>query len=125
MTEQMQSFSIIDMLATNKVRSATDLLAFMKSRPNEFMTKRMLVTQHGFSSNVGKNLTSLLTTNPNLPNKLWVMSSEDISNPKNKKQQKFYAYIDQSKLNKTTITALLDRCMMGKLDAKKSKKSGK
>ena len=60
MTKQ-SSFSITDLLNTPQVVSASNLLDFFKSRPNEFFTKKMLIDYHGFSSNIGKNLTDLTT----------------------------------------------------------------
>ncbi len=122
MTNLNIGISINDMLATPPVKSATDLLNFLRSRPNEFFTKKMLITEHGFSSNIGKNLTNLVTNNPNMADRLWSMTSIDLTNPKNKKQQTFFSHIAPPKLDKATLNALLERCMMTDYKPKKLKK---
>ncbi len=125
MTNLNLGISITDLLATKPVKSATELLNFLKSRPNEFFTKKMLIDQHGFSSNIGKNLTNLVTNDPNISNKLWSMTSIDVTNPKNKKQQTFFSHVIPKQLDKASRNGLLERCIMAEYKPKKSTKSTK
>ncbi len=125
MTNQNHGISITDLLATPLVKSASDLLNFLRSRPNEFFTKKMLIDQQGFSSNIGKNLTTLVTNNPNIPDRLWSMTSIDITNPKNKKQQTFFSHVTPKQLDKASRNGLLERCMMTEYKPKKSPKPTK
>ncbi len=112
------------LLATPEVRSASDLLEFFKGNPNRFYTKKMLL-DNGFSSNIGRNLGQLTTHKATEINRLWRMSSIDVSNPKNKKQQHFYVYVDHKTIGKKRLDGLMQRCMISisPKSAKTTKKS--
>jgi hypothetical protein len=101
----MNGISITDILKTEKKISSSRLPKFLSDRANQFYSKKMLMKE-GFSSNITTQLKELIDEN-----KLWVLSTNDQDNDKNRKNVNYYSYIDEKLLTLEELEELKFRCL--------------
>ena len=101
----MNGISITDILKTEKKISSSRLPKFLIDRPNVFYSKKMLMSE-GFSSNITTQLKELIDEN-----KLWVLSTNDQTNDKNRKNVNYYSFVDEKLLTMDQLEDLKFRCL--------------
>lgn len=99
-------FSVTDILKTETKLSASRLLDFLVKNANQFYSKQMLMKE-GFSSNITDQLKDYVANKS-----LWVLSTNDQFNKKNRKNVNHYAFIDESQIPEDQLDELKHRCLM-------------